>query len=334
MTGAGGMSGHRSRAIVGYRCTIEEAFPFRFGVLAKAPRTGKAWREFARRVEGLGYSTLHLPEHLGLQLAPLPALAAAAEATTGLRVGTLVVNNDFRHPAMLAREALTLDVLSAGRFELGIGCGWKMSDYAESGIPWERGSVRVDRFEEALAVIRRMEAVERFSLEGTWYQLRDAEGGPEPVQQPLPLLIGAGGPRMLALAARHAQIASITTRSLGAGSSPAANARDATAPVVAAKLARLREAAGDRFEQLELHIFVTLLEVGDRGRETARTFAQRHQLTVDETLETPQHLIGSREQIVEQLLARRERLGLTYVTIREESVEAFAGIVAELGATA
>jgi probable F420-dependent oxidoreductase len=311
----------------------QKDFPFRFGVLARAPRTGHGWREFARRVEGLGYSTLHVPDHMSLQLAPFPALAAAAEATTRLRVGTLVVNTDFRHPTLLAREALTLDVLTGGRFELGIGCGWKLRDYTESGIPWERGSVRVDRFEEAVAVIRRMEAPERFSFEGTWYRLRDAEGGPQPVQDPLPLLIGAGGPRMLAFAARQAQIASIS-RSSRAGSSPAEIARDAMVSAVAAKTARLREEAGDRFGQLELHILVTLLEVGDGAREVARDFAQRHELTVEDTLDTPQHLIGSQEQIVEQLLARRERLGLTYITIWEEHVDVFAGIVAQLGAAA
>jgi probable F420-dependent oxidoreductase len=297
---------------------------FRFGVLAKVPRSGKAWCEFARRVEGLGYSTLHLPDHLGRQFAPFPALTAAAQATTRLRVGTLVVNTDLRHPALLAREALTLDVISNGRFEFGLGCGWKVSDYTESGIPWDHGKVRVDRFEEALEVVGRMQGTERFTFKGSEYQVQDMWPGPASVQHPIPYLIGAARPRMLRLAARRAQIVSISA----GGRDAAAMARDATIGSTVVKVANIHYAAPAGFMP-ELHVLITLM--GEM--EAARAFAQERGVSLADAIDTPQHLIGgSIDDMAERLLVCRERLGITYISVREQHVDEFADVMAKVSA--
>lgn len=310
----------------------DHARKFRFGVLAKAPRARSEWEELARRAEALGYSTLLVSDHMGAQIAPFPALVAAAAATDRLRVGTLVANSDFRHPLLVAREAATVDLLSDGRLELGLGSGWRRRDYGESGIRWDRGRVRAERFEEAVAIIRRAQVVGRFSFDGSWYSLRDAEGGPVPVQDPLPLLIGAGSPRMLDFAARSAQIVSIT-RSMVAGPSAAAAARDATAAATDEKIARVRTAAGDNYQRLEIHILVTLVELGAQAHEAARAFAAAHDLTVDEVLDTPQHLLGSTQTAIEQLQARREQFDLSYIAVDEQRFDAFAPVVSALTGT-
>jgi len=181
--------------------------PFRFGVTANRARSAEAWATLARRAEALGYATLVMPDHLGSQLSPVAALSAAATATRRLRIGSFVFANDYRHPLLLAREAASLDVLSDGRLELGMGAGWRTDDYRQLGIAYERPGLRIERLEESLLILRRLFAGERVTHAGTHYQLRGARLAPLSVQRPgPPILIGGGGPRMLRLAARHAQI--------------------------------------------------------------------------------------------------------------------------------
>lgn len=181
--------------------------PFRFGVQASAAANRSAWVELARRVEDQGYSTLTMPDHLGEQLAPVPALMAAADATTTLRVGGLVLDNDFKHPVVLAKELATLDVLSDGRLEIGIGAGWMRADYDGTGIPYDPPAVRIDRMVEAIRIIKALLASGPAELEGDHYQVTGVEGFPKPVQQPHPpILIGGQGDRMLRVVAEHADI--------------------------------------------------------------------------------------------------------------------------------
>src|SRR5437868_3001107 len=184
--------------------------PFRFATMVSRARSAEHWREFARRAEALGYDSLLMPDHITDQLAPMPALAAVAAATTTLRVGSFVFDNDYRNPVMLAKEATTLDLLSGGRLEFGIGAGWNKRDYQQLGMPYDTAKVRVDRMEEAVALIKRLWTEEKVTHEGPHYRVRDAMVRPRPTQRPPPpLMIGANGPRMLRIAAREAQIVAL-----------------------------------------------------------------------------------------------------------------------------
>src|SRR5690242_1083228 len=177
--------------------------PFRFGAQVSDAKPGKALADLARKLEDGGYSTLFVPDHFDDQVAPLPAMTWAAAATSELRVGSLVFDNDFKHPVVLAKEAATLDVLSDGRLELGIGAGWMHTDYETSGIPFDSAGVRIERLQEAVTVIKGLLAGDPFSFEGTHYKIDNLAGTPKPVQQPRPpILIGAGAKRMLSFAAR------------------------------------------------------------------------------------------------------------------------------------
>src|SRR5256712_13883228 len=183
------------------------AKPFRFGVQEHSAPSGKAWRDRARLVEALGYQALFLPDHCGEQLAPIVALLSAADATSTLRVGSLVFDNDYRHPVVLAKEVATLDLLSDGRFDFGLGAGWMASDYERSGIPLDSPGVRIERMEEALAIIKGLLAGGVVSFSGKHYRIASLEGHPSPVQKPHPpILLGGGGRRMLRVAAREADI--------------------------------------------------------------------------------------------------------------------------------
>jgi probable F420-dependent oxidoreductase len=184
--------------------------PFRFGVQVSQVDSASQWRDKARKLEDLGFSTLFMPDHFGQELAPLPAIAMAAAHTTTLRVGSLVFDNDYKHPAILAKEAATIDLLSDGRLELGIGAGWMRTDYDQLGLPYDPPAVRVDRFEEALQVIKQCFTGEQFTFHGEHYRISDYASWPKPVQQPRPpLLIGGGGKRVLSIAAREADIVGI-----------------------------------------------------------------------------------------------------------------------------
>ncbi len=181
--------------------------PFRFGVTASHARTGEAWRTLAQRAEELGYSSLLVPDHLTGQLSPISAIATAAAVTTRLRVGGFVFANDFRHPLILAREAATLDLLSNGRLELGLGAGWRTGDYRQLGMPYDAPGRRIDRLVEAIGIVKRLLAGETVNQDGPNFHLGDASVLPRPVQRPHPpIIMGGGGPRMLRLAAREADI--------------------------------------------------------------------------------------------------------------------------------
>lgn len=298
--------------------------PFRFGVRTTGARSAETWVARARRAEELGYSSLLMPDHLIPGFSPVPAITAAAMATARLRVGVHVFDNDYRNPVLLAREMATLDVLSGGRLELGLGAGWMRSDYRQLGLAYDAPKVRIDRLVEAIAILKRLFGGEEVDFTGEHYRVHGARLSPAPVQRPHPpLVIGGGGPRMMRIAGREADIVSFIPQMSRQGRP---RIREATTGATAAKVARLRAAAGDRFEKLELTVWVGHVNVADARSPIAAIGAGAEGL-VTRLIGTPYVLAGSRGAIREQLLRYRDRLGLTYWTIPIESMEPFAPIV-------
>jgi probable F420-dependent oxidoreductase len=315
---------------------LKAARPFRFGLNAIGGASRQAWQETARGVEALGYSTLSVADHLFTQLAPLASLVAAAEATTTLRVGSYVFGNDFWHPAILAREAATIDLLSEGRFELGIGTGWERSDYAQRGFALEPPGVRRRRLAEAIQVLKGLFAEGPFSFAGQHYRIDGLDSLPKPIQRPHPpLLIGGGGPKMLALAAQAADIVSVNALTTPDGQ---IDGSSLTAQAAERKIGWVREAAGERFAEIELNMLV-FVQLSERREEAAAQVAADWGFLAQgvggaDLLESPTFLFGTTEQIVEDLLRRRERFGISYFTVfGEENLEAFAPVVARLSGT-
>jgi probable F420-dependent oxidoreductase len=308
--------------------------PFRFGIQLASARSGAEWAELARKAEDLGYATLFLPDHFGDQLAPLPALMAAADATRDLRVGSLVLDNDYKHPVVVAKEAATVDLLSDGRLELGLGAGWMASDYERSGIPMEPAAVRIDRLTEGVAVVKGLLGERSFSFQGTHYHVADMDGLPRPVQRPHPpLLIGGGGRRVLSFAAREADIVGINP-AVRSGRVDIDAARDGVATTTDRKLAWVRDAAGDRYDDLEINILVYLCAVTDHRRATLDTMAPAFGLTPEELTEYPHAWVGSVDEICDQLVAARQRWDVSYLVVQgPEAMSAAAPIVARLAGT-
>lgn len=304
--------------------------PFRFGVQASTAADAAAWTTLARSVESMGYSTLTMRDHFGDQLAPVPALMAAAAATTTLRVGGLVWDNDYKHPVVLAKELATIDVLSGGRLEIGIGAGWLASDYKESGIPYDSNKVRVDRFEEGLTVIKGAMSGEAFSFTGRHYTITDYTATPRPVQAPCPpILVGGGGRRVLSIAARQADIIGINGTMTAGLVGPEAIAT-MTADAVDAKIAIVHSAAGDRIADIELNIRVFMVRVTDDRQAAIQQVADFVQVDPALVVESPFALIGDPAELVDDLLRRRERWGFSYVVVGAADVDSFAPVVAEL----
>ena len=300
--------------------------PFRFAVMAERGRSAAHWREVAQRAEALGYDTLLMPDHITGQLAPIAALTAAAAATTTLRVGSFVFDNDYRNPVMLAKEATTLDLLSDGRLEFGIGAGWNTRDYRQLGIPYDTPKVRVDRMEEAIALIKRLWMEEKVTHEGPYYRVRDATVLPRPTQQPHPpVMIGGGGPRMLRIAAREAQIVALAP---GVNARGGPNLRTVTTDSVAKRIATLRRSP--RFAELELNVIVFDAQVTDAARSIIDALTARLKAAVTSVVDTPFFMYGSRASLVEDLVARRERLGVSYIALPGRAMREFGPVIAAL----
>jgi probable F420-dependent oxidoreductase len=309
------------------------AKPFRFGVQEHSALSAKAWRDRARLVEALGYQVVYLPDHFGEQLAPIAALMSAADATNTLRVGSLVFDNDYRHPVVLAKEVATLDLLSDGRFDFGVGAGWLASDYAQAGILYDSPGVRIERMEEGLKIIKGLLAGGSFSFTGKHYKITDLEGWPLPVQKPHPpVLIGGGGRRMLSLAAREADIVNVNF-DLREGRVSRRTARSGFADVTVEKLAWIKEAAGDRFEHLELGAWVFMANVTEGREDIAAALATGFGAEARDVLEMPHFLIGTVDELVDDLRERRERYGFSFVVVPGDAAEAFAPVVERLTGT-
>jgi len=280
---------------------------FRFGISGRG-ETLAQWRDFARKAEDLGYSTLNLPDHFGRQMAPLLALVAAAQATTRLRFATTMLDNDFRHPVMLAKEAATVDLLSDGRFELGIGTGSQPRDNEQAGLPLDPPGVRVERMREVLQILRAYFSEQQaISFEGKHYRIKDLTAYPKPVQQPMPIMMGARGDRMLRLAARQADIIGVMAGGAGPGSS------------LADKMVVVREAAGERYDRIEFSQLLFNVQVD--GKPPAES-----------QLRGP-GVVGSRDAVVDQLVRLREEHDISYIMVIGPVIDAFAPVVARLAGT-
>jgi probable F420-dependent oxidoreductase len=303
--------------------------PFRFAVHTGGDLPPADWTAFAGRVEALGYAALYLTDHMTRQLAPMPALAAAAATTTRIRLGTYVLANDFRHPLLVAREAATLDRLSGGRFELGLGAGWMRSDYRQLGLPYERPGRRISRLIESTQLIVRLLGGETVTYRGTFYALDAAHVGPLPIQQPHPpLILGGGGPRMLRFAARHAQIVSLAPRMSTAGRPMLRGVTERAAEQAAALV---RDAAGDRAEALDIDVFVADVGVVGGAEAGAASVAARLKSAGPRLIGGSPHLLyGTLPQLRDAMLRRRERAGINAYGIPMRAMEALAPLVAEL----
>ena len=307
--------------------------PFRFGIQCRGPADAAGWRELARKVEDLGWSTLTVADHLDAGLAPVPALMAAAEATTSLRVGTMVLANDYRHPVVVAKEAATLDVLTDGRFDLGVGAGWMTSEYEAMGMAMDPPAVRVARLGEAVTILRGLWAGGPFRFEGEHYCIADLPGMPRPVTPGgPPVVIGGGGPRVLRLAATQADVVAINVN-LRAGVIDERAFPDGTTASTDRKVGWVRDAAGARFEALELQVRVHLAMVSNRRDAVIEELAPAFGLSPDEARATPHALLGSVEEICDQLVERRERWGFSYLGLSGDQLDAFAPVVERLAGT-
>jgi probable F420-dependent oxidoreductase len=289
--------------------------PFRFGVVAAYAQSHTAWTATARKVEELGYASLLIPDRVNIgSLAPLTALAMAAGATTSLRIGSYVFCNDYRHPVLLAREAATLDLLSGGRFELGLGAGVGPSEFQQLGIPFANAGTRVGRLEEALQVMKRLFTEETVNFTGKHYTITEMKGYPRPIQKPhLPILVAGAGERMLKLAAREADIIAIGSRITRQGADPA----DAT---LEQKIAWIKEAAGERFAGLELSQTVYDMMITD-SRTALSTQSGGPPI--------PKRPLST-EQAIAHLLEQRDRYGFSYLQVYEGQMENFAPVVERL----
>jgi probable F420-dependent oxidoreductase len=304
--------------------------PFRFGIQASKSASRKEWVDIAQRAEAHGFDVLTMPDHFDDQLAPVPALMTAADATTSLRIGALVWDNDYKHPVVLAKELATMDLLSDGRLEIGIGAGWMRSDYDAAGMQYDTPGVRIDRFIEGVAIIRGLMKPDPFSFEGNHYTITNMTGLPRPVQQPCPpVLVGGGGKRVLTYAAQEVDIIGING-TLTAGVVGAEAIASMTAEAVDEKVAVVANAGAHRLGEIEMNVRAFFVNVTDDRANAVSSMANLIRVPEEMIVNTPFALIGSPSSIIEDLIARREKWGFSYVIVGAQDIESFAPVVAAL----
>jgi probable F420-dependent oxidoreductase len=307
--------------------------PFRFGIDCQATFEGRSFAETAKEAESLGYSTLFVPDHFDEGLGPIAAMATAAAVTTTLRVGALVLDCDFRHPAVLSRELATIDLLSGGRLEVGLGAGWKRLDYDRSGIPMDPPKVRVDRMIEHTRVLKALFAGEAVTFHGEHYTITDLDGTPKPHRPGgPPILIGGGGRRVLRFAGSTADIVGVNA-SIHSGEIDTAAAHDALPERIDEKVGGVRDGAGARFEQLELNAWLAVAQVTDDSATAAEGLGAVFEADPKDVLASPLTLVGDVAEIVDRLQERRERWGYSYTVVPGDQAHAFAPVVAQLTGT-
>lgn len=305
---------------------------FRFGMVYSPQPSPMEWPNRVKEVEALGYDTLLLCDHLDGQYAIGPALGAAASLTTHLQLGSLVYCNDFYHPVLLAREAATLDQISGGRFQLGLGAGWNATDYARAGLPFGAASERIDRLAESVRVIRHCFDGEPFTFTGKYYQVSaDRAAIPElpPPGRPS-ILIGGGGRKILRMAGELADIVQVNPRMSWEDEAVSMFSPANSEAGTAQKIAWIREGAGDRADDIELSVSVYAAMVTDDRDRAARYLARRANVDVGEVLASPHALIGSVPEIADTLRRRRDELGLSYIVIDEWYRSALAPVVEQI----
>ena len=319
--------------------------PFRFALQAFNPKTPAAWREMVRKTEDLGYSAYHLADHFfgpgpaqestghpPQLIAAVPAMAMALEMTSTLKVGCRVFCMDYRHPIMLAKEAATMDYLSDGRLELGLGAGWIQAEYESVNLPFDDIQVRLDRFEEVVSGVKSFMTGAPLSIDGEHIKWEGLSGLPERPQCP-PIMIGGGSKRVLSIAGREADIVSLNFNNR-AGTLGPDGMMSGMAEQTAKKVGWIKDAAGDRFDEIELEIGAYLTVVTDHQEATAKAIADPFGMPVDALLSGPHNLIGSVDYICDELQRRRETYGISYITVLDDGennmVEQFAPVVARM----
>jgi probable F420-dependent oxidoreductase len=303
--------------------------PMRFATQSGGAPSGQEWIDRAKRLEALGYDTLAMPDHMiGGAWAAMPSLTVAATVTRTLRVGTLVIDNDFRNPTVFARECATVDALTNGRFEIGIGAGWLDRDYQSTGIPFDRGRVRVARLAEAVTLMKRLFTEEQVTFAGEFYKVEKAECRPKPVQQPYPpFLIAGGGLDILALAGREANIVAIVPAGItGSGKIPPENF---TLETMRGQIGLVRDAGGARFGEIELSMFLDCTLSDDREKSIAE-LAEKGRVAPDVVRNNAYRGIGTLRDIRDHIIRVRDAIGVTYFCLRGPDVESLGPIVGEL----
>jgi len=317
--------------------------PFRFGVQSFSATSLDEWEGRARRAEALGYSVLSLADHIfgpgpaqeatmhpPQELAAIPAMAVALSATRTLRVSCRVFCIDYHHPVVLAKEAATLDLLSEGRVEVGLGAGWLQGEYEAVDIPFERPGLRISKLAEAITLMKGLMSEGEIDFRGEHYRVTGFDGRPKPVQKPHPpLMIGGGAKRVLSLAAREADIVSFNFNNRS-GVIGADGVQSSTAELTAEKLEWVKAAAGDRFHEIELEIGAYFTFVGDQADAMAEGMGNVFGLSADEMRAHPHALFGTVDAICEELERRRDLYGISYVTVNDIQMEEFAPVVARL----
>ncbi len=310
--------------------------PFRFGLQVHSPIEGMTWVETARFAEAQGFDSILLPDHFHHQYGPLTALGAAAAATTSLKVGVLVFGNDYRHPVVLAKEIATLDQISDGRVEFGLGAGWMRADYEQSGLAYDRPGIRIERMEESLEIIKKCWTGESFDFVGQHYNITGLEGHPLPYREGgPPIIIGGGGPRMLGVAATHADIVGITAN-LRSGEAGVDAIADLTPEAYDTKAQWVRDAAGDRLGSMELSSLTFNTTITDDREGVLATFAELFDFTPEAVAQSPALLVGSPSEISDTLRDRREKWGFNYVVVQQDGgqgLEAFSDVIRSLAGT-
>jgi probable F420-dependent oxidoreductase len=303
----------------------EKFRPFRFSLHSSVAPTIADWRERARVAEGLGYSTLYVTDHLDTQFGPLVAMTVAAEATTTLHVGTLVLNNDLRNPVVLAKEIATLGLVANGRVEVGLGAGWLRGDYDESGTHYHGAGTRVERLAESVTILKTLWSEGEANFEGVHYFINGANCAPRPTTVPK-IIVGGGSGRVLKVAARQADIVNV---SIAPGAIGADVASRSTVEHYDRCASLVHDEAGDRFDALELQITAVAALIVDSQRAAQRR-AMMLGFPGEDALRLPLLLIGTEDELCERLIERRERWGFSNVVVPDHSMESFAPVVARL----
>ena len=317
--------------------------PFRFGLQAYAPNSGKEWRELARKAEASGFSSFHLADHIigpGPALtatghpvqtvAAIPAMAVAAEATSTIKVGCRVLCVDYRNPVMLAKEVATLDFFSEGRLELGLGAGWLQGEYEAIGIPFDRAGVRIDRFEEVIALLRASFAEGELNIDTPHVHAVGFEAVPKPfTKSGPPIMIGGGAKRILTIAGREADIVSLNFNN-SSGKLGAAGIGSSTAELTDQKIQWIKDGAGARFDQIEIEIAAYFTIVTPDGEGTRAKMAPMFGMTPEVFAEHPNALIGSVDEICDRIVERRERFGISYVSFGASVIDSVIPVVERL----
>ena len=317
--------------------------PFRFGLQAYAPNSGKEWRELARKAEASGFSSFHLADHIigpGPALtatghpvqtvAAIPAMAVAAEATSTIKVGCRVLCVDYRNPVMLAKEVATLDFFSEGRLELGLGAGWLQGEYEAIGIPFDRAGVRIDRFEEVIALLRASFADGELNIDTPNVHAVGFEAVPKPfTKSGPPIMIGGGAKRILTIAGREADIVSLNFNN-SSGKLGAAGIGSSTAELTDQKIQWIKDGAGARFDQIEIEIAAYFTIVTPDGEGTRAKMAPMFGMTPEVFAEHPNALIGSVDEICDRIVERRERFGISYVSFGASVIDSVIPVVERL----